>query len=394
MSALTRIDRYIFKELIPPFTINLGFFTFIFMMTSILEITNLIVNYRVDLSSVIWMLIYSMPFFLVFILPMSVMMSVLLTFLRMSGENEITALKSAGVSPYRLLPPVLCFCLAGTATTFFMANYGQPWGKRAFNRLALTVAESSVNAGLKARTFIDSFEGVVLYVNKIDTKTKELIDVFVQEQKVGGAATTIVAPRGALFSEHGTYRFHLRLYNGSINQADVKHHTANAIQFDTYEINLDVKEAVTAAITSRKEIEEMGLGELRAFIQTSSASDPRYYTAKMRFHEKISIPFACFALGVLAVPLGLQSRTDRRSLGIVTGIILFLLYYIMLSVGYAVGESGAYPPVLGMWTPNLVMGGIGAYLLVRAAADRPLRFDILYYVRWFIRRFVTYGKTE
>ena len=111
MKINTIINRYLLKEMMPPFVINLAFFTFIFLMTKILEITNLIVNYRVSLLNVLLMLIYSMPFFLEFIIPMSVMMAVLLTFLRMSGDNEIIALKSGGMSMYGLLPPVLLFCL-------------------------------------------------------------------------------------------------------------------------------------------------------------------------------------------------------------------------------------------------------------------------------------------
>ncbi len=381
------IDRYIFKEMIPPFVINLGFFTFIFLMTRILEITNLIVNFRIDLSAVIWMLIFSMPFFLTFIIPMSVMMAVLLTFLRISGDNEVTALRSSGVSLYRLLLPVFVFCLLGTLLTGFVAMVGMPWGKRSFYLLALEMAEKNINAGLKERTFNDNFDGIMLYVNKIDTKTKELIDVFVEQSKAGNITTTIVAPRGVIYSEPDKHLFRLRLYNGSINQVNVKNRTANAVSFETYDINLDLKEAMRSAISSRKELEEMGPSELKRFADTVGNKDGRYYTALLRYHEKHSIPIACFALGLLAVPLGLQSKSDRRSLGIVTGMVLFLMYYIMLSVGWSFGESGVYPPVIGMWVPNVVTGGIGAYLLWRAATDNPVRFDIVYPMMRLFRRF-------
>ena len=100
------INRYMLREMMPPFFITLVFFTFIFLMSSLLEITNLVVNYRIGLSSVFLLLAYSMPFFLEFIIPMSVMMAILLTLLRMSGDNEIIALKAGGVSIYSLLPPV------------------------------------------------------------------------------------------------------------------------------------------------------------------------------------------------------------------------------------------------------------------------------------------------
>ena len=95
--------------MIPPFVINLLFFNFIFLLTKILDITNMIVNYRISLFDVLLLLIYSMPHFLEFVIPMSVMMTILLTFFRMSSDNEIVALKAGGMSIYKLLPPVLLF---------------------------------------------------------------------------------------------------------------------------------------------------------------------------------------------------------------------------------------------------------------------------------------------
>ena len=94
-----------------PFVINLVFFTFVFLMTKILEITNLIVNYKISMFSVLFILLYSVPRFLSFVIPMSVMMAVLLTFIRLSNDKELVSLKAGGVSIYGLMPPVLVFCV-------------------------------------------------------------------------------------------------------------------------------------------------------------------------------------------------------------------------------------------------------------------------------------------
>ena len=93
MKTNSIINRYIFTEMIPLFVINVVFFTFIFLMTKILDITNLIVNYSLSLPAVFLVLVYSVPYFLVFVIPMSIMISILLTFLRLSNDNEIMPLK-------------------------------------------------------------------------------------------------------------------------------------------------------------------------------------------------------------------------------------------------------------------------------------------------------------
>lgn len=217
----------------------------------------------------------------------------------------------------------------------------------------------------------------MLYVNKVDMKNKEMVDIFVEDQRVEGVVSTIMAPRGRIFSEPGKHAFHFKLFDGTINQVDLKNQTNHSIHFDAYDLRLDLKEGAAAVNKGEKDDEEMTLGELYRFLQTRENKDDIYFRALMKFHEKFSIPFACIALGLLAIPLGLQSKTDKRSLGIMLGLVLFLVYYLMLSIGWSFGQTGIYPPFIGMWLPNAVMGGVGIYLLIRSAKDRPVGFNFL-----------------
>jgi len=89
------INRYLFAEMIGPFVINLVFFTFIFLMAEMLKITDLIVNYGVGIFTILIMLVYSTPYFLVYVIPMSIMMAVLLTFMRLSGDKRHKYLSTA-----------------------------------------------------------------------------------------------------------------------------------------------------------------------------------------------------------------------------------------------------------------------------------------------------------
>jgi len=377
MKINTIINRYLFKEMLLPFSINLFFFTFIFLMRTILDITNLIVNYKMSVSLVLLMLIYSLPFFFQYVIPMSVMMAVLLTFLRLSSDNEIVALKAGGVSIYRFLPPVFLFCLMGCLLTAFMTIYGMPLGKVSLKKLMIQAAESSIDAGIKEGRFNDNFNGAMLYVNKVDIKNKEMVDIFVEDQRVEGVVSTIIAPRGRVFNEPGGHVFHFNLFDGTINQVDLKNQTNHSINFDIYDVRLDLKQNAAVVNGRQKDDEEMTLGELRHYLQTREEKDDIYFRALTKFHEKFSIPFACLALGLLAVPLGLQSKTDKRSLGIILGLVLFLLYYLMLTIGWSFGQTGIYPPVIGMLLPNVVMGGFGVFLLIRSAKDRPVGFNFL-----------------
>ena len=377
MRINTIINRYIFRELFPPFGISLIFFTFIFLMTRIIEIMDLIVNYRVGLSVIGWMILYTLPFFIGFIIPMSIMMSVLLTFLRLTGDNEILAFKNGGLSVYDLLPPVLLFCLMGAILTASVVLYGQPWGRTSIKKLTLQFAANYLDVGIKERTFNDSFKGVMLYVNKMDAKTKILSDVFIEDSRTPEAIITVVAPKGRMESNPNTHQFLFRLYEGTVNQVDVKNRSVNTVHFDTYDIHLDTRQAAAIVKSGQTHPEEMSLTEIRQYLAASTEKNSEYYKTLMEFHKKFSLPFACFALGILAAPLGIQSISGRRSFGISMGIFFFLIYYILLAAGWAFCKDGKYPPLLGMWVPNIVTTGVGILMLYRANHEKPAPFSAL-----------------
>jgi lipopolysaccharide export LptBFGC system permease protein LptF len=316
MTINSNVNRYIFREMLPPLGLNLLFFTFIFLISDMLEITNWIVNYSIGISTVLWMIIYSMPDFLIFVVPMSVMLAILLTFLRMSGDNEIIALTSGGLSFYGLLPPVLLICLMGSLLTGFMTIYALPWGRSSMEELTQKIAASNPDIGLKEKTFNDDFGDMIFYVNKVDQKNNLLIGVFIEDRRQPDMDVTVIATKGRLFDDPEKRVHHLRLLDGTIHRTNLQDGSVSSIHF-------------------------------------------------------------CFALGLIAVPLGVQSKSANRTFGLIVGLFLFLFYNLLLSAGKILGESGALPPVFGMWLPNVVTGAVAWYLMIQTAKERTTRLDVL-----------------
>ena len=371
-------NRYIFKEMFIPFSINISVFAFLFLMTEMLKIANWIVNYNLSIWAVFTLIFYTMPMFLTFIIPMSVMLAILLTFLRLSSDNEIVAIKSCGMSIYGLLPPVLLFALLGFLLTMLLTLYAGPRSKASLEEMSLKVATTNLDIGLKERTFNDTFKGVMLYVNKIDIKKRKLIDVFIEDKRQQDIVITVVAPEGRLISEPEKYTYHLILSNGTIHQTNPKERSANSIQFNTYTLSLNFKEQVANAAKQKKGREEMSVVELRQYIDKLAGKDEEaFQKAKMELHRRYSIPAACLALGLLAFPLGIQSKTAKRSFGLILGLFFFFTYYLLLTAGYSFGKSGLLPPEIGMWLPNFVMTGIGLFFLFQTGRDRSLKIDLL-----------------
>lgn len=384
----TTINRYVFSELIPPFLISLVFLTFLFLMTRIPEITNMVVNYNTGLGSLLLLLAYSFPRFLEFTIPMSVMISVLLTFMRMAGDNEITALKSGGMSIYRILPPVVLFCFLGFLLGVWITTWAVPESRVAFKKKSLEIAKTNLDVALQERKFNTRFKDVMIYVTSVDVNSKKLEDVFIEDRRTEGMVNISVAPEGVLVSDKNQMFYTLRLYNGNINQVDLQGESVNTVNFETYDINLDLTAGSSSPTRIHKDLDEMSLSELARFIKSEPDNKKKLYTALMELHEKFSLPFACIALGILAFPLGIQSVSLRRSSGFGMGIFFFIVYYLLLALGWAAGETGRYPPAAGMWMPDLIMGAAGGYLLYRNANEKPLKLPAVSpgKVAGFIRR--------
>ena len=370
MFRVTILFKYLLKEIFPPFCVNLMVFCCIFLISRMLDVTRLIVNYQMDIFSVLRIVANSIPSFLIFVLPMSVMMGVLLALLRLSSDNEILAIKSGGVHIYRLLPPVLFFAISGFIITLFMTTYGAPASRMATKKLLLQIIQSNLNVGLKERTFNDRFKGVMLYVTTIDQKTGMLKHLFVQDHQNKKNIRTIIANRGKIISDSETGRFQLQLYDGVINQVDQDQSSVYSVHFDKYYFNIDLNQIFKKAQKeSQKSYKDMSLKELKATLGPSF-QDSEYKLRLMEYHKKFAIPFACIVLSLLAMPLGIGNQSQRRSFGIVLGLIFFLLYYLLLSLSAGIAESSGLPVAVCIWSPNIIITILAIYLLIRAAQEK------------------------
>ncbi len=365
--------RYVFLQLFGPFGLTVLVLSAIFLMTRLLSITDYVVNYHVGLGSVLALLLFTLPYLFTFVVPMAAMLAVLLTVLRMSSDSEITALKAGGMSLWQLLAPVMAFCLLSAAGTWFMAVFGVPWGRTAGTELVISVARQSIEVGLTERTFNDTFKDVVLYVNELDEKSGTLKHVFIEDRRRPDAVLAVSARMGRLLSDPARGVWQLHLADGMANQVNLSGSAVYSVRFGAYNLRLDLARALAGrAPGAEKDEEEMSLSELAAYVALREKRDDRYYLALMQLHKKFSMPVACLVLGLAAVPLGLAGHRARRSLGVGLGVLVFLLYYLILAAGEVFGEAGVYPPFLGMWMGNLVVGGLGLFLYHRAASDRPV----------------------
>jgi len=372
------IHRHLFRELIVPFALSLIVFTLIFLVSRILQLTELLVNKGVSAVDILKLFIYATPYFFVFTIPLSVLFAVVLSFIRLSADNEITALKGAGLSLYQMLPAVVVLTVFGFLLTISVSVFVLPRANTALRDHAFALAYSRAEVAITERLFIDDFEGLVLYIDGVDHQATMLNRVFVSDERDPAWHSLILARRGRLLRDPATRSLTLRLEDGAIDRLSRDRLRTETITFAAYDLRVDLRQMVKARQTQGRHREELGMGELRQKMAQAKAQgrDKDYYLHLMVFHERLSIPFACLCLGFLGVPLGIQSRFRKTSSGLILAVSAFLSYYLLYSAAKSLGETGLYPPVVGLWLPNMVFGALALYLMIQTSRERPWTFFV------------------
>jgi LPS export ABC transporter permease LptF/LPS export ABC transporter permease LptG len=382
--ALVKIlDRYIWKELITPFFLGLFVFTFLLLIDRIFDLTDLIINKGVPVHLVLLLLVYIAPAILVLTIPIGFLLAILIAFGRLSADMEVVALKACGVSPLRLLRPVVIFGLGVAALTGYLMIDSVPKTNYAFKSLVFDIVRTQATVGLKERVFNDTFGSFVIYVDEIAPDQIALRNVFVADERKPEEQRFITAREGRLLSDEVTRRVTLRLLDGAIHETNPKSlQKYREVRFRLYDITLILENPLVKQSDAPKGDREMTLAELRnATLQlTQHKGNPNPYLVEI--HKKFAIPAACLVFSVLGVPMGIRAHRGGRWGAFVALLPIVLFYYVALTLGENLGDSGRIPPWLGMWGPNLVVGAVAVYLLRANLRERPIPVVVLVQ-RWF-----------
>ncbi len=366
--------RYIINEIWPTFLTSLFVFIFIMVAARMLSITELIVTRGVRVTQVIGMVVYLLPDILTFALPAVTLMSVVVAFLRLSVDSEIIALKSSGISLYQMLPPVVAFSLLVFFLGLAISIFAAPWGNRAFKDLIFKIAESKADIGIKERVFCEPFDNLVLYVNNFSRRERVLKDVFVVDRRDKDVTNTIVAEEGRIIMRPDERIITIYFVKGTIFVVDKNLSAARTIKFNTYGLNIGLKDVMANLASRRKAPHELSIGRLIEQLKTVPKGEMRYNRMMRELLEKGSIPLAVLFMGIIGVALGAQIRARGRSAGIGVSLAVFSAYYICLMVMRSICSSGGLSPIIGVWIPDVFLIIPMIYFLRRASNERPFNF--------------------
>ena len=377
------LDRYIVREMLAPSAIGLLVFTFVLLIDQIPRLLAVLVARSADLTTILRVFLSLLPSILAVTLPMAFLLGVLLAFGRLASDSEIVALRAVGVSPLRLLVPVMMLAAGMTALTFYINAVALPKANQAYRELVFSLVVSKARTDVKARTFTDSLlpGRMMLYVQDIEPDTGLWKNLLIHDTRDLREPKLILAKTGELVVDRDRQIVRIELGPGSQHSffpGDPREYNRTAFGSMGWDLPVDEFFPDRKKLLLSKGDREMTLDELGSRIaQMRAAGQPRKEWGRfsVEWHKKFAIPAACLVFGLLGLALSLGSKKEARSSAFALSIGVIFAYYVLIRLGEQAGDTGMISPFVSMWAANLALGAVALTLLWlnhREAAFDPL----------------------
>ncbi len=384
------IDKWLIAQLVPPLFFSISAFTVVSWSVGVMfDLIRKIVEFVLPFVLALKILFLKLPGFLVLSFPMSVLLSTLLTYGKLSSNSELLALRSLGIKTSRFIVPALIVSIFMTGITFFFNNSLVPYSNK--------LAEISMRDSLGKSTIIESGNDVFFpgYGSLIDPKTNKpsekntyLTQIFfsrVVENKIMKNVTLLdfsrIGNKQVLSAESASFdKENLRwiFKNGKIiyfsSDAQI-----SIVNFDTYFYPLGDGPLKVSEI--QKDANDMTVSEAIAAknIYESAGNIKDARKMKVRIQEKFTLPFACLVFGLIGSSLGSKSNLrSSRSQGFGLSVILILIYYVISFLFSSLGVKGVLSPIIAAWLPVMISLGAGIYLLRKSSSFWSLFWEKYY----------------
>lgn len=376
MIRVPLLQRELFREMGILSGICLAGFLCLILLGRLLQLRDLFMSQGASLLDLGRLFVYLTPFFLLMLIPVSCMLGLFLTFLRMSADREIMSLRAGGISIWPLLPAPLLLCLLGSAVTMWVSLFGISWGMDKFRQTVIELARHKTSITVQPGVFNTSFPGLTMYARQADPGSGDLLDVFVLDSSRSKSKAVIVSPRGQIASDAEQGLVFVLLEDGHVYREEGGE--LSVASFESYHLALDMSKLLGGIDFKDKSPKEMSWESLRTLDDGGFADRSKHFQRRVEIelHKRFALPAACLVLGLCAFPLALFFQGMQRQFGLVICLGVFLAYYMLLSGGMSLAEGGAVPPGLALWFPNVLFSMFGCLGMWMVAGEREISFYV------------------
>jgi len=362
---------YVGGQLLKSFLISLVVFTFILFMGNVIRIIDLIER-GVAAELMLKLFLSFIPYLLAFSIPMSILTASLLSFGRLSADNEITAMRACGIGFHSIFASGYALAAALAVVCFAVNAYIAPRAHYTMRQLRYKVGEQSPEALLEPGVFIDYFKPYQFYIGQKEGKIFK--DVIVYENLTDGRTRFLKAQSGEIMpSDDGRVSF--KIYDGTIEEPTRNGERASLSgTFKTYIVKMDIsggKEDLPKKMADYT-IAELAsrLSRFKAMLRGSSPMmkgdiQRRISIIRTEMSERFVYTLCVIAFVMIGMPIGVTAHRSETSIGAAISLALVGLNYAFIICVEALQAKAHLYPHLLVWVPNIVFAVLGPTLTYR-----------------------------
>jgi lipopolysaccharide export system permease protein len=375
------LDRYLIRQFCFALFFALVSFWIIFLVVDMIDNLGKFVDKGASFLLVLKFYLYYTPYILVLALPVAMLLSCLFSLGQLARHNELTAMKSAGVSLYRILLPLLILSFVISLSVIGFGGWIVPltYGRmEEVKTVEIEKGRRDQNVPL-SNLFIQDDRGRILYVATYDAKDKTGIGALLQRFEGNRLKEEIWAERmswegaGWVF-ENGVRRvFADSLVESQAPDTSAKTSADSLIAvngeeyqaFDRLPLH-DLKILPEALARRPKKTDEMGYTELAEYVRIRKKAGQLVAKEDTDLQVKIAFPFVNFIIVLFGAPIAANPRRSGLVIGFAVSLFIAFVYYTLIKMGQSLGYSQKLSPLVAAWGANVLFAILGVILLVKA----------------------------
>ena len=353
------LDRYLLREFLVYLVLGLIGFLGIFTIVDVIEKVDVFLDQRAPTQLVLRYYLYRIPEVVVQVLPVALLLATFLSLGQLNKYGELTAMRSAGLSLWRILAPVLATAAAGAGLSLILGEVVVPWANRERDRIYEEQIQRLMKGPATERADVAYLgsSGRIYYMRLYVVPERRMHEVSVQEFRAGKLVMRIDADEATWDGRRWVFSSGFeRIFHGDVEEAR---------PFERWSSDAIAEPPENFAREGWRP-SQMTYFELRSHVTKLRASGARVENYLVDLHMKLAFPLINFIVILIGAPVATRLRATSAALGFGLAVTISFAYYAFMQSGKALGHNGALPPYLAAWLDDLVFGTVGSIMMVRA----------------------------
>jgi len=353
------LDRYVLREWAKILLVAMIGFPLVVVSIDLADRLDEYLARGLSLNRIAMAYVFGLPEKVFMVLPAAVLFATVFTIGAMGRHSELTAAKSSGRSFLRIVAPLLLAGLASVGLGLGLAEIAPP----ATTRQLELLGEKQMRSVSSRYSFVfRADQGWVYAIRSLDLSERTMRDIVLEREGSGPAYPTLaIQTYWARYSD-STGRWML----GDGRFRVVPDSQSNlTFAFDSM-YHRALVETPAELLAEPKAPEEMRYAELGAYIDALDRSGSDARKLKVDRALKLAVPATCFIITIFAAPLAVTGPRTSAAYGVALSLAVTIFFLLMVQLSRAIGTGGLLPPTLAAWTPNILFGTVGLWMLKRA----------------------------